>query len=137
MSGEDMDAGRRLAELREISKRLEASIDLGERVALVERRRELRSQFGQADYSGRSVEELEALERALVAERESLLDRRLDMGAAGAGGPWNDGLDPVETMAHNRRVDESSGIAELEGTLAKIRSVISSRSNEQGANRAD
>ncbi len=130
MSGEQPDVDDRFAELVQIRQQLDTTEDLAERVSLIERQRELQSQLKGHDLSGRSTSELQALEQALVKRRESLLERRMDMGAVGRGGSWNEGLDPAATMAHNRAVDEASGLAQVDQELAAVRAELNVRSSE-------
>lgn len=131
MSRDTDDLDARLAELVQIRERLDVATDLGERCTLIERRRELRGMPPTSSVETMATDQLIALEASLAAERKNLLDRRMDIGAAGAGGPWNEGLDPNRTMVHNRAVDAASGLGDLEAKLIEVRTELSTRERER------
>lgn len=127
MSQDPLDLDAHLEELLTIRERLADTEDLAERQSLIARQRELRSQSRSEPLEHVSLDQLHALEASLLAKRESLIGRRLNIGAAGMGGPWNEGLDPIQTMEHNRRVDAASGLSDLETRLAEARAEIARR----------
>lgn len=133
--GDEPSIGDDLSELLAIRRRLDTRISVDEQVSLRARQRELRSRWV-PDFRSSSVERLVRLEKALEAQRQDVLDRRLDIASTGNGSGEGGGLDPVATMQHNRWVDETHGRAAIEEQLRKVRSEIHRRSSLRQAGEA-
>ncbi len=113
-----------------ISRRLNETDDLNERISLRDRQRELRTRWAGDDINTQTTKRLSNLENALSMQLADVLDRRLDVGSTGNGSD-NGGLDPLATMQHNRSVDELSGRAEIERQLLEVRSELRLRKAEE------
>lgn len=124
--GDEPSIGDDLSELMAIQRRLDRPTSVDERITLRDRQRELRSRWV-PDFRSSSTEWLIDLGKALAAQRQDVLDRRLDIASTGNGSGEGGGLDPLATMEHNRSVDETHGRADVEERLRKVRSEIRRR----------
>ena len=114
-----------LAELRVISESLTTGTDAIEREDLLARQAELRLRW---------APKLTDLTTPQLIERKQQLRIRLKEAArgkfdtAGTGGSERGGgFDPVQTLKHNRKIDEQNGRAELEADLAKVLEILEGR----------
>ena len=123
--GADHSLDDDLAELLEIRLHLDGA-NSAERIRLRERQRELRSRWS-SGYGDMATDRLAALEKALVAQRQEVLNRHLDIASTGNKGGDGGGLDPLATMEHNQMVDETHGRKVIEQQLIDVRIEIHRR----------
>ena len=115
-----------LLELQEIRRRLDEVVDVAERVSLTDRQRELRRRWA-GSHESVSTARLQELEKALSAQRAEVFERHLNVGAVAAASGYGGGLDPLQTIQHNRAVDETHGLAAIEQQLGSVRSELRKR----------
>lgn len=119
-----------LVELQAIRRRLDEVDDVGERVSLRDRQRELRRRWA-GGFESVPTARLHELENALSSQRDEVFDRHLNAGAVAAASGYGGGLDPLQTIQHNRHVDETHGLAAIEQQLTNVRSELRRRQEDE------
>jgi hypothetical protein len=114
-----------LTELRVISESLTTCTDPDEQDDLLARQAELRSRW---------APKLTDLSTPQLLERKQQLQIRLKEAARGkfdtagvSGSERGGGFDPVQTLKHNRKIDEQNGRAELDADLAEVLEILDRR----------
>lgn len=110
-----------VAEMLSVTHELAGTDTVDDRLDLNDRLQRLRAEAAEArgpEVAAMSGAALAAAIARCHAELDDLRERRFDISAVGGSSGYGGGLDPLQTMEHNREVDELGGRDRLESELA-------------------